>query len=111
MSGCLLLSEQRSISAERRLRTADRPTRAIAQSQKRGGFAMKWHVIQGTFRQMRGAIREKWGEITNNECERIAGTKDIMVGKLQERYAVKKRDAEKQLERWMEFVSQQPAWR
>jgi uncharacterized protein YjbJ (UPF0337 family) len=72
---------------------------------------MKWDQIEGTFRQVRGAIREKWGKLINNEGEQFAGKKDILIGTLQERYGVKKRDAEKQLERWMDIVSQQPASR
>ncbi len=72
---------------------------------------MKWDQIEGTFRQVRGAIRERWGKVINNEGKQIAGKKDILIGKLQERYGVKKRDAEKQLEKWMDIVSQQPASR
>jgi uncharacterized protein YjbJ (UPF0337 family) len=39
---------------------------------------------------MKGKVKEKWGKLTDNELDVIAGKKDQLVGKLQERYGYDK---------------------
>ena len=65
--------------------------------------------IEGKWRQLRGAIREKWGDLLDDQRKKMAGKKEILVGKLQERYGVKREEAEEQLDEWMEILTQEPA--
>jgi uncharacterized protein YjbJ (UPF0337 family) len=46
-------------------------------------------------------MREKWGKLTDDDLTVIAGKKDQLVGKLQERYGYKKDQAERELD---EFI-------
>jgi uncharacterized protein YjbJ (UPF0337 family) len=55
-------------------------------------------TIKGEIKQLRGKLRAKWGKLTDNDVELIAGKKDILVGKIQERYGHSKDDAEKQVD-------------
>lgn len=59
---------------------------------------MNWDQIKGDWKQMTGKIKEKWGKLTDDDLTTIAGKKDQLVGKLQERYGYEKAQAEKELD-------------
>ena len=58
---------------------------------------MNWDQIEGNWKQLKGKAVEKWGEISDDEMDVIAGKKDQLVGKIQAKYGVTKEDAEKQV--------------
>jgi uncharacterized protein YjbJ (UPF0337 family) len=45
-----------------------------------------WDTLQGNWNQVKGKVREKWGLLTGDDIEHIAGHKDRLIGKLQEKY-------------------------
>ncbi|MCG6898223.1 MAG: CsbD family protein [Thiocapsa sp.] len=61
---------------------------------------MNWDEIKGQWHQIKGAIRAKWGELTDDEIEELDGNREKMVGKIQEKYGVAKDEAEKQVDEW-----------
>jgi uncharacterized protein YjbJ (UPF0337 family) len=61
---------------------------------------MNWDRIQGNSKQMTGSLRNKWGKLTDDEFEQLAGHKDKLVGKIQERYGIQKDEAERQVNEW-----------
>ena len=61
---------------------------------------MNWDRIQGNWKQMKGALRTKWGKLTDDEFEQLAGHRDKLVGKIQERYGMQKDEAERQVNEW-----------
>jgi len=69
---------------------------------------MNWDQIQGKWTQMKGSIRQKWGKLTDDDLAVIAGSKDKLVGKLQERYGLKKEQAQMQLDEWCKTVMAPP---
>ena len=44
---------------------------------------MNWDQIAGSWKEMMGAARTKWGEITDDDWTQIAGRRDEMVGTIQ----------------------------
>ena len=58
---------------------------------------MNWDRIQGNWKQVSGKVREKWGQLTDDDVTKIAGRRDQLVGKVQESYGIVKDDAEKQV--------------
>ena len=50
--------------------------------------------------QMKGSLKERWGKITDDELDQLAGHRDKLVGKIQERYGIQKDEAEKQVNDW-----------
>ena len=64
------------------------------------------NILEGKWMQLRGAIREKWGEITDDELDQIAGKRDKLMGILQEKYGYPQMQADREiaefLERWEE---------
>lgn len=59
---------------------------------------MNWDIIQGKWKQLKGATKVKWGELTDDELDQIDGNKDKLAGKLQEKYGWTKDEAEKQVD-------------
>ena len=65
---------------------------------------MNWDQIAGKWSQVKGDIRQKWGKLTDNDLEVVAGSKDKLVGRIQERYGFAKEDAQRQLDDWVTTV-------
>jgi uncharacterized protein YjbJ (UPF0337 family) len=61
---------------------------------------MNWDRIEGNWKQVKGKIRERWGKLTDDDLDRIAGHKDVLVGRLQELYGLKQDEVEGQLREW-----------
>ena len=59
---------------------------------------MNWDQIQGTWKQMTGKVKEKWGKLTDDDLTVIAGKRDQLAGILQERYGYAKDQVEKELD-------------
>lgn len=64
-------------------------------------------VLQGKWKQVRGAIKEQWGELTDDDLDRIEGSFDRLVGVLQERYGYAKEKAEAEVAEFLEERSKQ----
>lgn len=62
---------------------------------------MNWESIEGKWRQVRGTIREKWGKLTDDDLDVIAGKRDQLIGKIEERYGYAKEKAERAVEDWL----------
>ena len=58
---------------------------------------MNWDIIEGKWKQAAGAVKAKWGKLTDDDLKSIAGKRDELLGKIQEKYGVAKDQAEKQL--------------
>jgi uncharacterized protein YjbJ (UPF0337 family) len=51
--------------------------------------------LKGSWNQTKGLIKEKWGELTDDDLQEIEGKKDRLIGKLQSKYGYAKEKAEK----------------
>jgi uncharacterized protein YjbJ (UPF0337 family) len=71
---------------------------------------MNWDQIQGKWKQVKGAARAKWGDLTDSDFERINGNREQLIGLIQERYGIAKDAAERQVNEWAQTVqSEEPA--
>ncbi len=59
-----------------------------------------WDKIAGNWKQFRGEVRKHWGKLTDDDMEQIRGQRDILAGKIQERYGIAKDEANRQLDAW-----------
>ena len=50
--------------------------------------------IEGKLRQVKGAIKERWGKLTHDEVELIAGQREKLIGVIQGRYGQTREEAE-----------------
>ncbi|MGD9506571.1 MAG: CsbD family protein [Syntrophobacteraceae bacterium] len=61
---------------------------------------MHWDQIAGNWKQIKGVAREKWGKLTDDDVDVIAGKRDILLGKIQEKHGIAREEAEKELKAW-----------
>ncbi len=47
---------------------------------------MNKQTIEGNWMQLKGKVRETWGDLTDDDIDVIAGKRDQLIGKLKERY-------------------------
>jgi uncharacterized protein YjbJ (UPF0337 family) len=52
------------------------------------------------FRLQRKEVKEQWGKLTDDDLDVIAGKRDQLEGKLQERYGYAKDRAQKEMNDW-----------
>ncbi len=59
---------------------------------------MNWDIIKGNWKQAKGNIRKQWGKLTDDDLDVIAGERDVLIGKIQERYGLSRDQAEKEVD-------------
>ncbi len=58
---------------------------------------INWDQLKGNWTQFKGHVRQQWGKLTDDEIDQIEGQREILIGKLQERYGIAREEAEKQV--------------
>ena len=66
---------------------------------------MNWDEIEGQGKEIRGEAKRQWGRLTEDDLARIEGTRDKLIGALQERYGRTKEEAEREVEDWLSRVA------
>ena len=59
-----------------------------------------WEKVKGSWSQTKGAVKEQWGELTDDDLLAIEGRRDQLVGKIQTRYGISREAAEAQVGAW-----------
>ncbi len=59
---------------------------------------MNWQIVEGNWKQFRGTVRARWGKLTDDHLDEIAGKRDQLLGKIQEMYGIKRVDANREVE-------------
>jgi uncharacterized protein YjbJ (UPF0337 family) len=60
------------------------------------------NVLESQWYRIKGEIRSKWGKLTEDDVERIAGNKDKLVGAVQERYGYVWDEAQQMVDRYLD---------
>ena len=59
-----------------------------------------WQKIKGSWNTAKGAVKEQWGKLTDDDLMEIQGRRDQLVGKIQMRYGISQEQAEAQVSGW-----------
>ena len=62
---------------------------------------MDWNRIEGNWKQFKGTIKEQWGHLTDDDLDKIAGKREQLEGKIQERAGITKDAARKDVDDWL----------
>jgi uncharacterized protein YjbJ (UPF0337 family) len=62
---------------------------------------MNTDQLSGKWKQMKGAAKQHWGKLTDDDLEVIAGKRDALIGKLQERYGMAREEAQRKADEWL----------
>jgi uncharacterized protein YjbJ (UPF0337 family) len=58
---------------------------------------MNWDTMKGQWKQFRGKVQEKWGQLTDDDLDRIEGKRDQLIGAVQTHYGIARDEAEEQV--------------
>ena len=61
---------------------------------------MNWDRIEGNWKQFTGNLKTQWGKLTDDDVTEINGNREILEGKLQERYGYAKDEVKRQVDTW-----------
>jgi len=61
---------------------------------------MDWDRISGNWAHWRDRVRERWGRLTSDELDRVAGRREQLVGRIQSAYGIAREEADRQLRNW-----------
>ena len=62
---------------------------------------MNTDKMAGKWKQMKGAAKQHWGKLTDDDLEVIDGQREVLIGKLQERYGMAKEAAQAKADEWL----------
>jgi uncharacterized protein YjbJ (UPF0337 family) len=60
---------------------------------------MNTDILKGKWRQLRGEMKRWWGELTDDDLDKVAGERDKLIGVVQERYGYARDQAEREVDR------------
>lgn len=55
---------------------------------------------RGQWKQVKGRIKEQWGRLTDDDLDVIAGKRQQLLGRIQERHGIAREEAQRQVERF-----------
>ncbi|MBC7207027.1 CsbD family protein [Methyloversatilis discipulorum] len=61
---------------------------------------MNWDTVEGNWKQFKGTVKARWGKLTDDELDVIAGKRMELSGRIQAAYGLTKEQAERQIERF-----------
>ncbi len=61
---------------------------------------MNRDVLQGKWKELRGRARQRWGELTDNDLDKVNGQRDQLVGLLQQKYGYTRSRAEVEIDQF-----------
>jgi uncharacterized protein YjbJ (UPF0337 family) len=64
-------------------------------------MTMDWNRIEGNWKQAKGKVKEKWGQLTDDDLTQVNGNRDQLEGKIQERYGLAKDMVRKNVDDWL----------
>jgi uncharacterized protein YjbJ (UPF0337 family) len=58
---------------------------------------MNKDILAGKWKELKGKVKEQWGELTDDEIDQMEGKADQLAGKLQAKYGYSKEDADNEV--------------
>ena len=56
--------------------------------------------IEGRWKQLKGKVKEQWGKLTDDDLDVIAGRRDQLLGRIQQRHGLAREEADHQVRRF-----------
>lgn len=62
---------------------------------------MNSDTIEGRWKELRGKVKEKWGQLTDDQLREIDGSHDRLIGAIQKSYGLSRAEAEREIDNWL----------
>ena len=69
---------------------------------------MNWDTIEGQWKQFKGRAKQAWSKLTDDDLANLNGKREQLAGKIQERYGMKKDEAERAIDDWVKRLDNDP---
>ena len=56
------------------------------------------------WKQFKGQVKEKWGNLTDDDLDRVAGSREQLEGLIQQRYGIAKDQVKKDVNTWLDSI-------
>ncbi|PYQ95298.1 MAG: CsbD family protein [Acidobacteria bacterium] len=66
---------------------------------------MNADVLKGKWQQLKGEVKSQWGQLTDDDLNRIGGDAEKLVGRVQERYGYERDRAKREVDN---FITRHP---
>ncbi len=66
---------------------------------------MNKDIIEGKWTEIKGAVQQKWGKLTDDDMAEINGSREKLSGKIQKNYGLARDEVEKQMKAWEDDLS------
>ena len=76
----------------------NRMAKLIVQDFEQKEAAMDWNRVEGNWKQVKGAVKQQWGKLTDDDLTQINGSQEKLEGIIQERYGIARDETRKQIE-------------
>jgi len=63
---------------------------------------MNEDIFKGKWRELKGSIKEKWGDLTDDDVTEVEGKTDKLVGILQKKYGYSRDKAQEEYNKFMD---------
>ena len=61
-------------------------------------------ILKGKWEQLRGQLKYWWGELSDDELDKVNGSREKLIGQLREKYGWTQERAESEVDRFIEGV-------
>lgn len=65
---------------------------------------MNKDIIQGNWKEIKGRVRQTWGEFTDDEVEHMKGSYEELEGAIQKKYGYNKERTKKELDKFIDSL-------
>ncbi len=62
---------------------------------------MNKDIIQGNWKELKGKVQHQWGNLTDDEIDRMKGSRQELEGLLQKKYGYQKDKVEKVIDKFL----------
>ena len=62
---------------------------------------MNKDIIQGNWRELKGKVKQQWGDLTDDDITRLKGTREELGGMIQKKYGYEKDRVEKEIDAFL----------
>jgi uncharacterized protein YjbJ (UPF0337 family) len=69
-----------------------------------GEKPMEWNQLEGNWKQIKGKIKEKWGDLTDDDLTKIQGNREQFEGEIQKRYGKSKEAVRQDVDDWLKTL-------
>jgi uncharacterized protein YjbJ (UPF0337 family) len=63
---------------------------------------MNEDTLKGKWHQIKGEAKSRWGQLTEDDLDRVEGDAEKLIGRVQERYGYARDDAKREVDAFIE---------